>query len=517
MPQKDLNEPHFLMNGPEQHFDILFRYLRFDSTESLREACYDAAQALASTVPNTPRTLEPQRDIAGGNRYCEYQDVKLEEVICLDETSWELSVVFVEIHQRQSTTSMDSLGGLGKRAAIELSFPASSPNDDILNIARDAQGLARLHLVLVEFPKVLYAGFYWSLLRLQQMGPDDVSFLRYIAPSLNGQALLDGVVATQSGARNVVKCNPPSYTQAAGFAFDLDPITSKPASFTLAEVEDNPEEFTDFLKKNTDLDDGQAVAFHQILTRELAFTQGPPGTGKTYLGIVLARVLLAFRSHCPSKPILVVCQTNHALDSFLAGFRDAGIERLIRIGSNSKEEWTKAINLREKKSKLRVSKEDSEGMNDLWRQRQALLADLNAWCKGLNAERSTRNVSWHAVEKFLKEHFPEVHRQFVTSANNHRIEAFHELQTLTAFKIVRFPAPRHLVVFTHPSSRATILRRMTEYLAANCATKSWDVVINVRRCALRSAGLVSIASASKPSAVVDIKWTRSAKAQHRNA
>jgi hypothetical protein len=463
MPRKDLNQPHFLMNGPERHFDTLFRHLRFDSTEAIREVCYHAAQALYSAHHDITHSFEPQRDTPGGSRYYEYEDVKLEEVngdekkgmimrvsydcpefmrgklihscgrllegmlcalLCLHETSSELSVVFTEIHQRQSTMSMDSLGGLGKRAAVELSFPASAPYDDILTIARQAQGLTTPRLVLVEFPKVLYAGFYWSLRRIQQMRPCDVSFLRYIAPGLNGQALLDSVVDTQSGTRNVVKCDPPLYTQPPGFAFELDPITSKPASYSLGQLQDNPEGFTNFLKKNTDLDDGQAIAFHQNLTREFAFTQGPPGTGKTYLGIALARTLLASRSDRPSKPVLVVCQTNHALDSFLAGLRDAGIGKLVRIGQNSKEEWTRAINLREMKTKLRMPVQDFEEKNDAWRYKQALFSDLDSWCKGLNAERSTRNVSWHAVESFLKQHYPAVHHQFVSTASNKRIEAF---------------------------------------------------------------------------------------------
>jgi hypothetical protein len=37
--------------------------------------------------------------------------------------------------------------------------------------------------------------------------------------------------------------------------------------------------------------------------------------------------------------------TNHALDSFLEDLRKAGITKLARIGSNSKENWTKEIQL----------------------------------------------------------------------------------------------------------------------------------------------------------------------------
>jgi len=46
------------------------------------------------------------------------------------------------------------------------------------------------------------------------------------------------------------------------------------------------------------------------------------GTGKTYLGVKIAELLLHNRSvWCPqteeNSPILMVCQTNHALDQFL--------------------------------------------------------------------------------------------------------------------------------------------------------------------------------------------------------
>jgi hypothetical protein len=47
-------------------------------------------------------------------------------------------------------------------------------------------------------------------------------------------------------------------------------------------------------------------------------------------------------------PILVVCLTNHALDSFLEGLLDVGIESIIRVGSALKtSERLKPYNLSE--------------------------------------------------------------------------------------------------------------------------------------------------------------------------
>ena len=55
----------------------------------------------------------------------------------------------------------------------------------------------------------------------------------------------------------------------------------------------------------------------------------------------------------PQTPILVVCLTNHALDSFLADLRNAGIVNFARIGSGSKESWTREFELRKLTHRLK--------------------------------------------------------------------------------------------------------------------------------------------------------------------
>ena len=46
MPEKNVAEPHFLAPGPLRLFDTLFRHLRYDSVESIRDVCYHASQFL---------------------------------------------------------------------------------------------------------------------------------------------------------------------------------------------------------------------------------------------------------------------------------------------------------------------------------------------------------------------------------------------------------------------------------------------------------------------------------------
>ncbi len=45
-------------------------------------------------------------------------------------------------------------------------------------------------------------------------------------------------------------------------------------------------------------------------------------------------------------PVLVVCFTNHALDSFLEGLLEAGVtDSIVRVGGNSKSERLQPYNL----------------------------------------------------------------------------------------------------------------------------------------------------------------------------
>ncbi|KAF9183496.1 hypothetical protein BGZ51_003999 [Haplosporangium sp. Z 767] len=78
-------------------------------------------------------------------------------------------------------------------------------------------------------------------------------------------------------------------------------------------------------------------AVKRMLTDEFAVLQGPPGTGKTFLSLLAMHILLKSCRTSDTGPIIVVCQTNHALDQFLEGilrFED----RIVRMGSRSKSD-----------------------------------------------------------------------------------------------------------------------------------------------------------------------------------
>ncbi|XP_071440457.1 NFX1-type zinc finger-containing protein 1 isoform X2 [Hetaerina americana] len=100
------------------------------------------------------------------------------------------------------------------------------------------------------------------------------------------------------------------------------------------------------------VNESQFKALHSALTKKCAVIQGPPGTGKTYLGLIIAKLLLKNSNrwrgglHDNGKgPMLVVCFTNHALDQFLEGMLSF-TENIIRVGSQSKNEKLNEYNLR---------------------------------------------------------------------------------------------------------------------------------------------------------------------------
>lgn len=90
---------------------------------------------------------------------------------------------------------------------------------------------------------------------------------------------------------------------------------------------------------STALDKTQWKAMRQILTKKLAIIQGPPGTGKTHVSTIAIEVLLRNRSP-DDPPIIVACQTNHALDQLLehvSKFEPS----FIRLGGRSSSQIVK--------------------------------------------------------------------------------------------------------------------------------------------------------------------------------
>ncbi|ETN38001.1 uncharacterized protein HMPREF1541_07624 [Cyphellophora europaea CBS 101466] len=478
MPKKDDGSPNPISPGPERFLDLQFRHLRFESTESIKDICYSAAQSAflnpnriandhyADTHAQNSLISAPQqpcnphvmirKDTPSGNPYFLYQNTRVEELeaherhgvlvrlsydcptfmrgrifadtgrleqgmllslLCHDRTKNELSTHFLSIHMAQSTMSMEPRSGKGRRAAVQAAFLPGATKEDAIEFARLAQHLEPdIEMVMVEFPKMLPTGFCSPLRRLQEMS--GFAFDQYLAPKRDLESIKVTRQLKLSGhAVSHLVCQRPEYSSARDFEYDLSSIllnvdNNAKTTFTVDEL--SYQSTIDNLLTSSTLDEGQIHALTHSLRNEFAFTQGPPGTGKTYLGIQLTRVLLDSR---PGKPILVVCLTNHALDSFLAGLRDEGIKNLLRIGNGSKEDWTQAFNLREKTRKARLTPNEQQVKRRLRERRNTLFANIHDWCRSASSQSLTGRAGWYAVDKLLAATEPVLHRQLKLTDN----------------------------------------------------------------------------------------------------
>lgn len=394
MPYKRITQPHFLERGPERLVDTLFRQLRHDSIEVLKDCTYAAAQKLA-TATKIPSDYEPSQETANGNRHYFYCGAEFEELhfddrqglmatisyacpknmrgrkmgksgrfergmvvalVGLDEDGVSLSVTFFEVHVCHSTEPMDLRGGNGKKGMFPTSLPFYSQNtrdtiiepitnilqasvrllfaekdneEDVRRIVNYSQGFSKGRFALVEFPKYLLHGFYPVLKKIQNLSWYDLGMTNLYAPRSKGEENV-GVL-------------PPSYALRDSAFLNLDGFRKaghQASNEPLQELVKSKEKFLNLVMDESTLNEAQAKAFVKTMSSEFAFVQGPPGTGKTFLGAALTKSILSARGE-GMKPILVVCTTNHALDSFLGDLVDQGITKIARLGGGSKEEWTK--------------------------------------------------------------------------------------------------------------------------------------------------------------------------------
>ncbi|XP_026822366.1 NFX1-type zinc finger-containing protein 1-like [Rhopalosiphum maidis] len=100
-------------------------------------------------------------------------------------------------------------------------------------------------------------------------------------------------------------------------------------------------------KEELGLDEMQFEAFRAALTQEFTIIQGPPGTGKTFLGLKIMKTIISnlYENKFLSKPIIVICYTNHALDQFIEGILSF-TNKIVRIGGQSKSKIVNEYNLK---------------------------------------------------------------------------------------------------------------------------------------------------------------------------
>ncbi|XP_028303349.1 NFX1-type zinc finger-containing protein 1 isoform X2 [Gouania willdenowi] len=145
------------------------------------------------------------------------------------------------------------------------------------------------------------------------------------------------------------KVEPPAYLQRDS-KYDLSSVAHRDSKLTMKPFDCLIQGAWPAMDK-LGLDESQMKAFQLALTNELAIIQGPPGTGKTYVGLKIAQALLMnsnlWSDNPKTRPMLVVCYTNHALDQFLEGILEFLPRGIVRVGGRSNSEKLKPFFLRE--------------------------------------------------------------------------------------------------------------------------------------------------------------------------
>ncbi|KNG48654.1 nf-x1 finger and helicase domain protein [Stemphylium lycopersici] len=442
LPFTDPNQPHFLTNPVERHIDTYFRLLRHEIFGDLKEAL----SCLMQELTRNPALFDSPKIKLGDVRAHQYSGAFISGLKFTGKQGLEFDLSFQQPSsiqekpagkQLQWWTDMKRLGrgslisfiwlqnatvqhaflevtepSAEKREAHVLINPDNSATVTVRMMTQDKPALtmlmeARAGLlqgIILEFPKLMPATFVPILENLQGMQRlGHLPFSQWIVPSRHTEP---------SSTRVYHIIPPPLYARNPGFIFPLRSIVGKEDGKIMVQPTSSCDDrdMLDILEAKTPLDRGQCRALISALTREYAFIQGPPGTGKSYLGLQLMKVLLDVKAKAKLGPILVVCYTNHALDQFLEHLLDDGVEKIIRVGGQSKSDRLKECNLNKlKRGEMKTKSERRmiwEAHNTLGTHEEEGVSVLH------QLEHLRKHGEWSDLATHICEDYPEIHSQF---------------------------------------------------------------------------------------------------------
>ncbi|KAJ7651473.1 hypothetical protein DFH06DRAFT_1207067 [Mycena polygramma] len=233
----------------------------------------------------------------------------------------------VDVHLGIIASSLRELTESARKSDVDVSvrvvFFDPAVEIRILNILKNPSVAQTGTKVLVE-ATVMYEAIR-PFLEALRVEPESLPFAQYVVH--RGRDFLSAITVA-----------PPRYALVPGFKYQLASLFPAEAG-----IDDLKLDVSDPMSiasagahlRTSRLDESQAKAVIDTLTRELAMIQGPPGTGKSYTGVEILRVLIANKV----RPILMIAFTNHALDHMLTSVLDAGItNKVVRLGSRSADE-----------------------------------------------------------------------------------------------------------------------------------------------------------------------------------
>lgn len=161
---------------------------------------------------------------------------------------------------------------------------------------------------------------------------------------------------------------------------------------------------TEVEKLAFELDSSQRNAIDTALHDRVSLIQGPPGTGKSFIGELIAKVLLK----ATDEKILCVCYTNHALDQFLEALHNKGEQNLVRLGISSKNETVKKYELRSLTAKAQFDLETRKEWFLIKNEMERLEKTFTQFTGFMDMN----DLIWRRADKYLQTNEPELHSQF---------------------------------------------------------------------------------------------------------
>ncbi|KAI1006799.1 hypothetical protein K3495_g1423 [Podosphaera aphanis] len=449
LPSTSFDEAHFLQDKAQRHIDTHFRLLRHDIFGQLKETLGGLIFAVrrnpallknprlglennfrANIYPDTKlvriifqrRELEAQISVPNPpslrnksneqkSRWWE-ESRRLEEGVLLCLLSFcdaKCSLLFLIASKKNLDRENNKFSPENSKTIMAT---LASKNEENLQTLIEIHGaeIGTNHNFLIELPNVIPATFIPVLECLQRMYRSNrLPFRDWILPDS-----IEPLIAPLP----ILIVPPPLYARSENFRYSLKPILKDPDGEDILVDPQTALRNEDLLKRilsSTLLDQGQARAMISALCQEFVQIQGPPGTGKSFLGVKLMQVFLEVSRKTSPKlgPIIVVCYTNHALDQFLEHLMEIGIEKIVRIGGQSKSERLEGKNLRMISKLESKSKGESYTCAMAYRELENHEKEVVKYLISLQNLRSRKGSVWKVIDKYLRRSFPNIHRQFL--------------------------------------------------------------------------------------------------------
>jgi helicase required for RNAi-mediated heterochromatin assembly 1 len=213
-------------------------------------------------------------------------------LVCLSQDNFETFKI--------ATVAARPLGGLS----------LNPPEVDLIFHVDEIEIDATKPFLMVESRQGYFEAFKWVLRAIQRMNAKNMSLHEHIV-------MLDKDVG------------PPKY-------LETNPIYNLTSIYPDVPDKESVDEVNilqSWPRKTNSMDKSQIDALRTILTKKVAVVQGPPGTGKTYTSVRALHAILQNMSE-DDPPIIVACQTNHALDQLLRHVYKFEHE-IIRLGGRT--------------------------------------------------------------------------------------------------------------------------------------------------------------------------------------